>query len=140
MPLPISIPRRVAIHRVATVTSQPAAWNFPLTTASLLPAAVRQTGWNCSMDDLLKTGERIANIRQAFNVREDVGIVDFKVPGRISGNPPPAAGPTAGRSVDFTTLRNDYLVARDWDINTSKPSKKKLLELGLDDVAKALWD
>jgi aldehyde:ferredoxin oxidoreductase len=98
------------------------------------------TGWNCSIDDLLKTGDRIANIRQAFNAREGIGIVDFKVPGRISGNPPPAAGPTAGRSVDFTTLRNDYLVARDWDINSSKPSKEKLLELGLDDVAKALWD
>lgn len=97
------------------------------------------TGWNCSIDDLLKTGDRIANMRQAFNIREGVGMVDFKVPGRISGNPPPEAGPTAGRSVDFTTLRNDYLAARDWDINTSKPSKKKLLELGLDDVAETLW-
>ncbi len=98
------------------------------------------TGWNCSIDDLLKTGDRIANVRQAFNIREGVGMVDFKVPGRISGNPPPTAGPTAGRSVDFDTLRNDYLTARDWDIKSSKPSKKKLLELGMDDVASALWD
>ncbi len=98
------------------------------------------TGWNCSIDDLLETGDRIANIRQAFNIREGVSTVDFKVPGRVSGNPPPEAGPTAGRSVDFTTLRNDYLTARDWDTNTSKPSKKKLLELGLDDVAETLWD
>jgi len=98
------------------------------------------TEWNYSMDDLLKVGERIANMRQAFNAREGIGMVDFKVPGRVSGNPPLEAGPTAGRSVDFTTLRNDYLVARDWDVNSSKPSKKKLLELGLDDVAKTLWD
>jgi hypothetical protein len=27
----------------------------------------------------------------------------------------------------------------DWDINSAKPSKKKLLELGLDDVAEVLW-
>ena len=27
----------------------------------------------------------------------------------------------------------------DWDPKTAKPSKKKLLELGLDDVAKELW-
>jgi aldehyde:ferredoxin oxidoreductase len=98
------------------------------------------TGWDYSMDDLLKVGDRVANIRQAFNAREGIGMVDFKVPGRISGNPPPQAGPTAGRSADFTTLRSDYLIARGWDVNTSTPSQKKLLELGLDDVAKALWD
>jgi aldehyde:ferredoxin oxidoreductase len=98
------------------------------------------TGWDYGMDDLLKVGDRIANIRQAFNIREGVGIVDFKIPGRVSGNPPPEAGPTAGRSADFTTLRSDYLIARGWDVNTSTPSQNKLLELGLDDVAKALWD
>jgi hypothetical protein len=27
----------------------------------------------------------------------------------------------------------------DWDRITTKPSKKKLLELGLEDVAKELW-
>jgi len=27
----------------------------------------------------------------------------------------------------------------DWDLKTAKPSKKKLLELGLEDVAKVLW-
>jgi len=27
----------------------------------------------------------------------------------------------------------------DWDLKTAKPSKKKLQELGLDDVAKELW-
>jgi len=27
----------------------------------------------------------------------------------------------------------------DWDLNSGKPSKKKLLELGLDDVAQELW-
>jgi hypothetical protein len=27
----------------------------------------------------------------------------------------------------------------DWDLKTAKPSKKKLLELGLEDVARELW-
>jgi hypothetical protein len=27
----------------------------------------------------------------------------------------------------------------DWDIKTAKPNKNKLLELGLEDVAKVLW-
>jgi aldehyde:ferredoxin oxidoreductase len=98
------------------------------------------TGWNYSIDDLLKVGDRVASIRQAFNAREGISISDFRVPGRVAGNPPPEAGPTAGKTVDFDTLLKDYFTVRGWDVNTGVPTKNKLLELGLDDVAKALWD
>lgn len=97
------------------------------------------TGWNFTIADVLKTGERVANIRQAFNSREGISISDYRVPGRVSGNPPPQAGPTAGRSAEVETMRRDYLEARGWDTTTGKPSRDKLLELGLDDVAKELW-
>jgi aldehyde:ferredoxin oxidoreductase len=97
------------------------------------------TGWNYSIDDLLRVGDRVACIRQAFNAREGINIFDFKIPGRLSGNPPPEAGPTAGRTVDFDTLLKDLFAARDWDVETGKPTKNKLFELGLDDVAESLW-
>lgn len=98
------------------------------------------TGWECRLDDLLHTGERIANMRQAFNVREGISISEFNVPGRVAGNPPLQAGPTAGKSVDFDTLRRDYLTARGWEPDSGKPGREKLLQLGLEDVARALWD
>ena len=98
------------------------------------------TGWDYSIDDLLKVGGRVASIRQAFNAREGISISDFRVPDRVAGNPPPESGPTAGRSVDFNTLLKDYFAVRGWDVNTGVPTKNKLLELGLEDVAKALWD
>ena len=97
------------------------------------------TGWNMDMAELQKTGERIANIRMAFNVREGLNPVEYKVPGRISGNPPPKVGPLAGATVDRETLYREFLTAMDWDLKTAKPSKKKLLELGMEDVAKVLW-
>jgi aldehyde:ferredoxin oxidoreductase len=97
------------------------------------------TGWNFSMDDIQKIGERIANIRHAFNIREGLNSLQFKVPGRIIGNPPPKVGPLAGKSIDEETLNRDFCTAMDWDLKTAKPSKKKLLELGLEDVAKVLW-
>jgi len=97
------------------------------------------TGWNFTIEGVLKAGDRVANIRQAFNSREGISMSDYKVPGRVSGNPPPQAGPTAGRTTDIDTLRRDYLEARGWDTSTGKPSRDKLLEVGLDDVAKALW-
>jgi len=97
------------------------------------------TGWAFTIEDVLKTGDRVANLRQAFNSREGISISDYKVPGRVSGNPPLQAGPTAGRSAGFETMRRDYMAARGWDTTTGRPSREKLLELRLDDVAEALW-
>jgi aldehyde:ferredoxin oxidoreductase len=97
------------------------------------------SGWDFTIDELFETGERIANMRQAFNIREGLNPLKFKVPGRVYGNPPPKEGPLAGITVDEETLDSEYLDAMDWDLKTAKPSKKKLLALGLGDVAEALW-
>ncbi|GAI58972.1 unnamed protein product, partial [marine sediment metagenome] len=40
------------------------------------------TGWDMTMGELLKTGERISNLRQAFNIREGLNPLQFKVPDR----------------------------------------------------------
>ncbi len=97
------------------------------------------TGWDVTMDELLKTGERIQNLRHAFNLREGLNPLEFKVPDRLLGRPPQKGGPLAGVTVDEDTMIKEYLAAMDWDAKTAKPSKKKLQELGLDDVAKDLW-
>jgi aldehyde:ferredoxin oxidoreductase len=97
------------------------------------------TGWDMTKNEFLKTGERIANLRQAFNIREGLNPLQFKVPDRIIGKPPQKEGPLAGITVDEDTLDKEYLAAMDWDLTTAKPSKKKLLELDLEDVAKELW-
>ena len=97
------------------------------------------TGWDVTMDELLKTGERIANLRQAFNIREGLNPLQFKVPDRILGRPAQGEGPLAGVTVDEDAMVQEYLAAMDWDTKTAKPSKKKLQELGLADVAQELW-
>jgi len=96
-------------------------------------------GWEYTMDDLFKIGERIGNLRQAFNIREGLNPLEFKLPDRVIGKPPLERGPLAGVTVDVDTQVKDYLKAMDWDINTWKPSRQKLLELGLDDVANDLY-
>jgi aldehyde:ferredoxin oxidoreductase len=96
------------------------------------------TGWDITTDELMKAGERIENMRQAFNIREGINLLKNEIPGRILGRPPQKVGPLAGVSVDAETLVNEYLTAMDWDLKTAKPSEKKLRELGLEDVARAL--
>ncbi len=97
------------------------------------------TGWDYSQDRILKCGERIANIRHVFTLREGINPRELKVHGRIIGRPPHQDGPLAGVTSDIETEINENLDALDWDRVTTKPSKKKLLELGLDDIANELW-
>ena len=106
---------------------------------SLMEMIRAVSGWDITVDEMIQIGERIANVRQAFNVREGLNPLKYNMPGRIIGVPPKSAGPTKGVTVDEQILQLEYLTAMDWDLETTKPSKKKLLELGLDDVAMELW-
>jgi aldehyde:ferredoxin oxidoreductase len=97
------------------------------------------TGRDRSLDEIAKCGERIANMRHCFAIREgDVPIERFVHP-RIIGRPPQEEGPLAGVSTDMEAQAYWNLGALDWDRITNKPSLKKLRELGLDDVADELY-
>ncbi len=108
-------------------------------TVNVLPQYLKAvTGWDVTLEELFQTGERIANLRQAFNVREGINPLQFKVPGRVVGLPPLRAGPTAGFTLDEQNLDRAFLMEMNWDTQTTRPDKNKLMELGLQDVAEAL--
>ncbi len=97
------------------------------------------TGYPRSREDLLKDGERIGNMRHCFTLREGDNPLERRVHGRIIGRPPQKEGPLAGESCDLEAQVYWNLGALDWDRKTAKPSRKKLIELGLNDVAAELW-
>ncbi len=97
------------------------------------------TGWGISIEEITKAGERVMNLRHAFNLREGVNELKIFVHPRIVGNPPQTAGPLAGVTTDHRDQIMWNLGALDWDHATGKPSKDKLLSLGLDDVAKDMY-
>jgi aldehyde:ferredoxin oxidoreductase len=104
----------------------------------LVEALQAVTGWDdMTTEELLVTGERITNVRQAFNMREGVWG-PFKYPERMRGVPPKEVGPRAGITFTHEEIYDQYLELMDWDTGTGMPSKAKLLELGLDDIAQAL--
>ena len=96
------------------------------------------TGWPVTTDELVETGERIENMRQAFNLREGVKLIDFKIAGRLVGKPPKKTGPMAGVTTDNDVMLKDYFTAMGWDPGTGSLNKKRMEELGMGDVAKAL--
>jgi aldehyde:ferredoxin oxidoreductase len=97
------------------------------------------TGHDYTLDELLLVGETIANMRQAFTVREGVNLVKNPVPARVLGLPPLKEGPTAGISVDLEGMGREFLEAMDWTLDGAVPTAEKLRSLGLDAVARALW-
>jgi len=78
-------------------------------------------------------------MRHVFTLREGDNPIERKVHPRIVGRPPQKEGPLAGISQDIEAQAYWNLGALDWDPVTTRPSRKKLLELGLDDVAQELW-
>ncbi|MFC1947152.1 aldehyde ferredoxin oxidoreductase family protein [Chloroflexota bacterium] len=97
------------------------------------------TGWDRSVEELEKCGERIVAMRHVFSLREGDNPLKRFVHPRIPGIPPQEEGPVAGVTKNVAAEAYWNLGALDWDMETTKPSRKKLIELGLDDVAEELW-
>jgi len=72
----------------------------------------------------------------ALNLRDGINpITDFKLPERIM--PPVLKGP-GWPETNLNTMVKEYLKAMDWDEVTCIPSRDRLKQLGLEDVAKVL--
>jgi aldehyde:ferredoxin oxidoreductase len=97
------------------------------------------TGWDFTLEELIKTGERILNMRQAFNIREGLNLTKFEIPDRLLGKPPFKEGPLAGVTINKDVWFKEYLAAIDWSSETAKPNREKLQELGLEDLAQEFW-
>jgi aldehyde:ferredoxin oxidoreductase len=92
----------------------------------LVEALKAITGWeDISTEELLKTGERITNVRLAFNIREGLKG-PFEYPERMRGVPPKEVGPRAGTTFTHKEVYGEYLELMDWDAETGRPSGAKL--------------
>ncbi len=104
---------------------------------ALVAMLAAATGWGFTISDLLQVGERILNLKRALNIRWDWNPEHEKLPSLFMQ--PLTEGGTAGYVPDVEKLLTDYYQARAWDRKTGKPTREKLLELGLDEVAADLY-
>jgi aldehyde:ferredoxin oxidoreductase len=93
------------------------------------------TGWNMSLYEAMKVGERNNTLARVFNNREGFTPKDDVLPDRMHegiGN-----GALKGSFVErdkFVAARRTYYEMAGWDPETGKPTAAKLAELGLTDV------
>jgi aldehyde:ferredoxin oxidoreductase len=97
------------------------------------------TGWSFEYDDVDLIGERAHTIKKAFNIREGWTQEDDHLPWRWQ-NEQFTEGASAGCSVsmeELDYLKKIYYEAKGWTPEGLIP-KKKLISLGMDDVAEEI--
>jgi aldehyde:ferredoxin oxidoreductase len=90
------------------------------------------TGWNLTMQEAMKIGERATNMARVFNAREGFSRKDDSLPERLFQ--PLENGALAGQSLnheDFERALTRLYGLKGWDPETTIPSRKRLEELSL---------
>ena len=95
------------------------------------------TGLDLSEEEVLRTGERIVNVERAYNVREGLTRKDERLPERWLKEPMPD-GFAKGEVVHLEPMLDEYYTFRRWDKLTGLPTRQKLEELKLQDIAAEL--
>lgn len=97
------------------------------------------TGWQVTLDELERLGERIYNLERVFNCREGISRKDDRLPFRVQNEPIPS-GPSQGMYCppeELEELLDEYYRLRGWD-SQGIPTSERLQLLGLEEVAKDL--
>ncbi len=98
------------------------------------------TGWDASMAELLRMGERRIHLLRAFNARERIGKSADVLPKKLF-EPLGGKGPTAGVALttgEFEHARDTYYRLAGCDPDTGYPTRARLAELGLEWVAEQI--
>ena len=106
----------------------------PQTVVGLINAAC---GYDLTIPEMMKSGERGWTIKRAINHRLGLTRANDKLPKSLL-EPLPNGG-AAGYVIPFEEMLEAYYDARGWDKATGKPTKEKLLELGLEEISRDLW-
>ncbi|MGH7334729.1 MAG: aldehyde ferredoxin oxidoreductase family protein [Candidatus Rokuibacteriota bacterium] len=97
------------------------------------------TGWTYSVDEAMRFGRRTAAINRAVSLRcGHTGALEY--PSARYGSTP-VDGPAKGQAIrdQWETMLDTWYAEVGYDRKTGKPLPETLKDLGLDELAKALW-
>ncbi len=106
----------------------------PQTVVDLIRAAC---GYDWTLDDLLRCGERAWTLKRIINLRRGLQRHDDTLPPPLR-EPLPDGG-AAGYVPPLEEMLTAYYAARGWDPHTGKPLPETLQRLGLEEFAAHLW-
>ena len=116
----------------------PALFNIP-SVQQTLEAYTAITGREMDLKEYLKVGERTICIQRAFNAREGFDRKDDTLPKRILNEPVKGGKYDGQRIENFDAMLDEYYEESGFDLKTGWPTRSKLEEVGLKDVADELY-
>lgn len=99
-----------------------------LTVRPLVDCLNYVTGWDFDIDEFMKAGERIFNLKRLYNVRCGISRKDDTLPERILTLM--REGGAEGKLPPLGVMLNEYYKCRGWD-EFGIPTREKVKELGL---------
>jgi aldehyde:ferredoxin oxidoreductase len=102
-------------------------------TAEMAELMTAVTGWETTIADVQRIGERRLNLMRAFNAREGAGRDRDTLPVRLLDEPL-KGGVSDGLFIpraEFEAALDDYYDLAGWDVATGIPGRAKLEELGV---------
>ena len=109
-------------------------WGFDRTVELVRGA----TGWNATLFELMKVGERMNSLLRAYNVREGITAKDDTLPKRMFeqiGDPLPTTAPL--KEEEWKAAKQFYYAVMGWT-SDGVPTRAKLQELGVGWAADAI--
>ncbi|MDP3878754.1 MAG: aldehyde ferredoxin oxidoreductase family protein [Dehalococcoidales bacterium] len=110
----------------------------PVSIERMVALVTGVTGWNTSVWELMKGGERCVAMARAFDIREGMTVKDDRLPQRFFI--PFTSGPLKGVGINREKLDqaiDTYYAMAGWDRVSGTPTLVKLQELGIEWVARA---
>jgi len=112
------------------------SWGMPYRKIAEIVHGV--TGWDTTVFELMKSGERVMNMMRVYNNREGFARQDDRIPERF--HQPLGSGPIKDAKLDkeeFEKAKDIYYSMMGWD-SDGNPMRGKLLELDIEWVAEEL--
>lgn len=116
----------------------PALFNIP-SVQQTLDAFTAITGREISLEEYLKVGERTICVQRAFNAREGFDRKDDTLPKRILNEPVKGGKYDGQRIENFDAMLDEYYKESGFDLKTGWPTREKLEEVDLADIADELY-
>ncbi len=105
---------------------------------NMIEMVAAATGYDITLDNVLTYGERMMNLKRALNLKLGYNArASEKLP-ELMLRPLLDSG-SEGHVPPLEPMLREYYAHRDWDWESGKPRREKLLALGMADIARDVW-